>query len=125
MERRPLSAPGYHPADSPANGEGEDGNGTEVMAEFAEMEERASEAMGKENRGHKLPLKELPLKRPRLLSGRASAVVPPTEDEFEVRLTSVTFYLWSHSSPLSASDRKLRGHSVNIATIERPVEPQV
>lgn len=84
MERRPLSAPGYHPADSPAKGEGENFNGADFITEFAEMEERASTTMGKENRGHKLPLEELPLKRLRLLPSRASAVVSPTEDEFEV-----------------------------------------
>lgn len=83
MERRPLSAPGYHPKDANEGADDAEPLATGATG-FAEIEERASAAMGKENRGHKLSLEELPLERPRLLPGRESTIVPPTEEEFEV-----------------------------------------
>lgn len=76
---RPLSAPGYTPREETNSTISSDSTRT-IEAVFAAIEERAELAQT-ENRGHKLPLEDLP--RPLQLKPFISAK-PLEEDEFEV-----------------------------------------
>lgn len=84
---RPSSAPGYHPnSQDLVDKDGIDS----IREEFRSMEERIEGAMGKENRGHKLPLQDLPYKRPRVLRSRLLSVDLPDEHDFDVLFQSST-----------------------------------
>jgi len=91
---RPSSAPGYHPNDQASM----DKDGVDsIREEFRSMEERIEGAMGKENRGHKLSLEELPCKRPRVLPSRLLSTKVPDEHDFEVSIqqTNMVYILTS------------------------------
>lgn len=93
---RPLSAPGYVPSPSPSReeeeGEEEVEKGvgdivpTTTQLLFSEIEERATQAQA-DNRGHKLPLEDLPSYRGGIIP--KPSILPPNEDEFDVQ--SLTF----------------------------------
>ncbi|PJF18565.1 37S ribosomal protein S25,mitochondrial [Paramicrosporidium saccamoebae] len=100
---RPLSAPGYHPEETTLAETKNTECRPPIQAVFAAIEERAELAQS-DNRGHKLPLEDLPKLQRSLKPVLHTATLE--EDEFESFVTWQHYH--SHTSTAGLSPMEIR-----------------